>query len=194
MRLTRPRLRALLSAVAERLRHPARLLLVGESALVAAGLQEGTGRLVYAIVADEPAELEAAIREAAALEGADLERESPAEVLPLPSGFEGRARTIDGWTRLSETSSPGLEVLCFDPASVALRLVARGDEPDYRTVLSYLRHGWVTMADLECALAEVLPRFSADRIQQDPAEFRRKFKGLQQMWRALLAPASGRVP
>jgi hypothetical protein len=90
-------------------------------------------------------------------------------------------------------SSAALEVLGFDPVSVAVRLVARGDEPDYRTVLALLRHGWLTMGDLESALAEVLPRFSEERIQQDPAEFRRKFKGLQQMWRASSAPAAGRL-
>jgi len=190
--LTRPRLHHLLAAVAPRLHGPAQLLLVGDSALVAAGLQEWTDRLVYAPGAEEPPELAQAIGEVAAREGVVVERESPADVLPLPDGFEGRARTLDRAGLLDP--STGLEVLGFDPVSVAVRLVARGDEPDYRTVLAFLRHGWVTMGGLESALAEVLPRFSADRIQQDPAEFRRKFKGLQQMWRASSAPAAGRVP
>src|SRR5512143_1314214 len=109
VRLTRPRLQRLLLSVAERTRHPARLLLVGEGALVAAGLQEWTGRLVYTIGADEPAELDAAIRDAAGRDGVAVERESPADVLPLPSGFEARARTLDGLA--GTASSPGLEVL-----------------------------------------------------------------------------------
>ncbi len=183
--VTRRRLQRLLTAVAERLHRPARLFLVGDGALVAAGLREWTDRLVYAVDADEGGELDGVVRAAAALEGVAVERESPADVLPLPSGVEGRARPVDAFA--GAASSPDLEVLCFDPVSVSVRLVARGDEPDYRTVLAFLRHGWVTMLDLESALAEVLPRFSADRIQQDPAEFRRKFKGLQQMWRALAA-------
>jgi hypothetical protein len=191
--VTRPRLLQLLAAVVERLPRPARLLLVGDGALVAAGLLEWTARLVYAVDAREPAELDPAIRDVAALEGIAVERESPADVLPLPSGFEGRARTLDG-TGLAATASTGLEVLGFDPVSVAVRLVARGDEPDYRTVLAFLRHGWVSMGDLERALAEVLPLFSVERIHQDPAEFRRKFKGLQQMWRALPAAAPGLIP
>src|SRR5512143_3831278 len=86
VRVTRPRLRQLLAAVAERLHRPARLFLVGESALVAAGLREWTDRLVYA---GDAGELDAAIRDVAALEGLDVERESPADVLPLPSGVEG---------------------------------------------------------------------------------------------------------
>jgi len=189
VRVTRPRLRQLLAEVADRVRSPARLLLVGDSALVAAGLQEWTDRLVYATDADEPAELAPSILEIAAREGVVVQHESPADVLPLPEGFEGRARKLEG-----AAPSAALEVVGFDPVSVAVRLVARGDEPDYQTVLAFLRHGWVTMSDLERALAEVLPRFSEDRIQQDPAEFRRKFKGLQQMWRALCAPAASRVP
>ena len=192
VRLTRPRLQQLLAAVAERLHRPARLFLVGDGALVAAGLREWTGRLVYAVDDGDSLALDPAIRDASDAHGVAVERESPADVLPLPSGFEGRARTLDD--SAGAASSRGLEVLCFDPVSVAVRLVARGDEPDYRTVLAFLRHGWVTMSDLEHALAEVLPRFSEDRIQQDPAEFRRKFKGLQQMWRALPTAAPGRVP
>jgi len=189
VRLTGPRLREVLAAAAERLRGPARLSLVGETALVAAGVQEWTDRLVYAVDAHAPAGLERAIRDAAALRGVEVDRESPADVLPVPAGSDERARALDGWTDL-----PPLEVLAFDPVSVALRLVARGNEPDYQTVLAFLRHGWLTMGNLEHALAEALPRFSADRIQQDPAEFRRKFKGMQQMWRASSAPAAGRVP
>ncbi len=189
--VTRRRLQRLLAAVAERLHRPARLFLVGDGALVAAGLREWTDRLVYAVEADEGGELDGAIRAVAALEGLAVERESPADVLPLPSGFEERARTLDGFAGAG--SGPRLEVLCFDPVSVAVRLVARGDEPDYRTVLAFLRHGWLTMGDLESALAEVLPRFSIDQIGQDPAEFRRKFKGLRQMWRALPTAPADRV-
>lgn len=88
--LTRPRLRQFLSALEGRLERPARLFLVGESALV------------------------------------EIEREPPADVLPLPSGFEGRARAADDWrVPPSAPSGPRLEVLHFDPVSVAFRLVAR---------------------------------------------------------------------
>jgi hypothetical protein len=33
-------------------------------------------------------------------------------------------------------------------------------------------------------LEDVLPRFTRETIAQDPAEFRRKYRGLCQMWRA----------
>lgn len=186
VRLTRESLRGLLGAAAGRLPRPARLLLVGESALVAAGVRDWTDRLVFAVDADAPAGLDGAVRDAAAVHRVEAERESPADVVPVPPGFAERARALEGWADLAP-----LEVLAFDPLSVAIRLVARGNEPDYHTVLAFLRHGWLTMDDLESALAGVLPLFSTERIQQDPAEFRRKFKGLRQMWRAL---AAARVP
>jgi hypothetical protein len=64
---------------------------------------------------------------------------------------------------------------------VVLRLVARGDEPDYVISLEYLRRGWAELARLETLLADVLPRFTNATLAQDPAEFRRKFKGLRQL-------------
>jgi hypothetical protein len=73
---------------------------------------------------------------------------------------------------------------------VVLRLIARGDEPDYQVSLDYVRHGWVEFGRLEALLAEVLPRFTSETIQQDPAEFRRKFRGLRQMWRGTAAARS----
>ncbi len=41
--------------------------------------------------------------------------------------------------------------------------------------------GW---REWNALLASLLPRFTSETLQQDPAEFRRKFKGLLQMWRA----------
>ena len=41
------------------------------------------------------------------------------------------------------------------------------------------------MEELNASLSALLPRFSAETIQQDPAEFRRKYEGLLQMWRAI---------
>jgi hypothetical protein len=75
-----------------------------------------------------------------------------------------------------------LEVRHFDPYSVVLRLIARGDEPDYVAALEYVLHGWVEPARLEGLLAEVVPRMTSETLAQDPAEFRRKFKGLRQLY------------
>ena len=117
--------------------------------------------------------LEAVVREAARGLGFPLVWETPAEVIPLPSGWEARARPV---SRFAD-----LPVRHFDPYSVVLRLVARGDEPDYQAALEYLQHGWVELVRLETLLGELLPRFTSATLAQDPAEFRRKFRGLRQL-------------
>ena len=115
--------------------------------------------------------------------GVELLVESPAELIPLPAGYEQRARPIE----IPEVSREyGLEFFHFDPYSVAFRFIARGDEQDYQMALNYLEHGWVTFEEMDAMLVDLLPRFSFETIQQDPAEFRRKYKGLLQMWRAAL--------
>jgi hypothetical protein len=107
--------------------------------------------------------------------------ESPEEVIPLPDGYTSRHRKI----QVEDLSSNGnLKFYHFDPYSVAFRYIARGDEQDYHLVLNFLKHGWITEEEMNRQLDELLPRFSFQTIQQDPAEFRRRYKGLLQMWHA----------
>ena len=78
------------------------------------------------------AELGEAVREAGRALGVDLVWESPADVIPLPVGWEERSRPAmigQGGT------GNALELRHFDPYSVVLRLIARGDEPDYVAAL-----------------------------------------------------------
>jgi hypothetical protein len=65
--------------------------------------------------------------------------------------------------------------------------------PDYHLVLTFLDHGWLTLEEMESRLTALLPRFSMQTIQQDPAEFRRKYKGLLQMARAVRPGAIHRL-
>ena len=124
-------------------------------------------------LAGDPGAIEVVVREAAATLGVAVVWESPADVIPLPAVWAERAPRVP-----PEVGGAGgrLEVLHFDPYSVVLRLVARGDEPDYVAALEYLRRGWVGLPRLEALLAEVLPRFTNETLAQDPAEFRRKFR------------------
>lgn len=176
-RLTAARLRAFLREVDEALDRPARLYLVGEASLILAGEREWSDRpLVYTAALGDGEAIEAAMTRAAP----DLprQRESPADVVPLPRGSESRAQPAANW------DGTKLSVHHFDPYSVALRMIARGDEPDYHVVLGYLRLGWMTLEEMDATLHELLTRFSSETLAQDPAEFRRKWKGLRQMWKA----------
>ena len=106
--------------------------------------------------------------------------ESPGDLIPLPDGHESRARQASGGDFLEH-----LSLYHFDPYSVAFRFIARGDEPDYHILLTLLERGWVTEEEMDAKLSALLPRFTKQTIQQDPAEFRRKYKGMLQMWRAV---------
>ena len=128
---------------------------------------------VAQLAADDPAPRSVLIGVAARL-GLPLLLESPGDVIPLPAGSAARHRPA--------TAAAGASH--FDPYSVAFRCRARGDEPDYRTVLRYLRHGWMMLEEMDRLLEDVLPRFTRETIAQDPAEFRRQYRGLCQMWRA----------
>ena len=105
----------------------------------------------------------------------------PGDLLPLPVGYEERTRALSNtsWTR-----SLRLDVSHFDPYAACYRCIARGDEPDYQVVLTYLESGWVTEDGLAMYLDLLLPKFNYKTIQQDPAEFRRKYAGVIQMWRS----------
>ena len=179
--LTRPAIHAFLAAVEDRLYSPARLYLIGESSLVVEGWREWTDQLVYTAEAADRTQLREAIEAVATQQGIRLVCESPADIIPLPQGHELRAR---GWQIADRASPVRLELFHFDPYSTAIRLIARGDEPDYRVALEFLRQGWIQLGELDRQLSELLPQLSAENIQQDPAEFRRKYKGLRQMWLA----------
>lgn len=115
------------------------------------------------------------VREAARSLGFPVVWETPAEIIPLPPKWEVRSRPAPS------LGLPRVDVRHFDPYSVVLRLVARGDEPDYLAALEYLAHGWVEVTVLESLLSDLLPRFTSATLAQDPAEFRRKFRGLRQL-------------
>lgn len=106
--------------------------------------------------------------------------EHPGEIIPLPGGYQDRARRVDGshWSRDLQVN-----LYHFDPYSVSFRAIARGSEPDYHLVLQFLEHRWCQIDEMEARLIELLPAFSFETIQQDPAEFRRRYSGLMQMWR-----------
>jgi hypothetical protein len=168
----------LIAAVRRCLSAPARLYLVSRTSHLAEGWCDRVPAFELAGDAGG-AELGEAVREAARGLEVDLVWESPADVIPLPLGWEERSRPAmigQGGT------ANALELRHFDPYSVVLRLIARGDEPDYVAALQYVMHGWVEPARLEGLLGEVLPRMTSQTLAQDPAEFRRKFKGLRQLY------------
>lgn len=165
---------------------PARLYLIGETTQVWEGWRQWTEQIEFTAeidLQDRPA-FDEAVRSFQSRLGIEIFEEFPGDLIPLPDGYENRARQLEN-PGTACLDLKNLRVFHFDPYSVAFRFIARGDEPDYHIVLYYLQHGWVTVNEMDALLTELLPRFSFRTIQQDPAEFRRKYKGLLQMWQAL---------
>jgi hypothetical protein len=181
-------LSALIDAVRRSVSAPARLYLVSRTSHLAEGWCDRVPALELAADGGRT-ELGEAVREAGRALGVDVVWESPADVIPLPAGWEERSLTttigqgdLEPGVPAARTLRGGVEVRHFDPYSVVLRLIARGDEPDYVAALEYVLHGWVEPARLEGLLSEVVPRMTNQTLAQDPAEFRRKFKGLRQLY------------
>jgi hypothetical protein len=171
-------LRALFEAARRSVAAPARLYLVSRTSHLAEGWCDRVPALEVAGDAGG-AQLGEAVREAGRALGVDVTWESPADVIPLPAGWHERSRPA---VIAQDGTGGALEVRHFDPYSVVLRLIARGDEPDYVAALQYVVHEWVEPARLEGLLGEVVPRMTNETLAQDPAEFRRKFKGLRQLY------------
>ena len=146
--------------------------LIGESSQVFESWRSWTAQIELAAPAARP-DFSAAMAETAADMDVRLINEFPGDLIPLPEGYEHRSRPAATIGRLA--------VHHFDPYATAYRFIARGDEPDYHLVLAYVRYGWIDLDEMNERLEALLPRFSMETIQQDPAEFRRKYKGLMQM-------------
>lgn len=179
--VTRPLLLDLLARLDAAFARPGRLLLVGETTLAYEGWRGWIDEITFtaSVAPDDRPAFDEALREATDALSVAVWEEDPADIIPLPDGFGDRHRSI------AEGPTQHLSLAHFDPYSVAFRYIARGDEPDYHLVLTLLDEGWITLDEMEAKLKALLPRFSMQTIQQDPAEFRRKYKGLLQMAHAV---------
>ncbi len=171
------RLRDFLRGLDSRFGHPGSVHLIGETSQVLEGWRRYTTEveLTSAVRKSDRTAFNAALREAAQAVGIRVNDEHPADVVPLPADHEARSVPV------SEDLGLTLDVRHFDPYSVAIRFIARGSEPDYHLALGYIHHGWIDVETMDSLLDDLLPEFSFSTIQQDPAEFRRRYGGLMQM-------------
>lgn len=181
MLVDRNRLQDFLTRLDSAFGHPGRVYLVGETTQVAEGWRRWSESIEVhtRIATPERERFDRLLGRLGRELGLEVIDEFPGNVIPLPDGYADRARPVSLEWRGT------LELLHFDPYSVALRFIARGDEPDYHLVLEFLRRQWVTQDEMASLLEGLLPRFNERTIQQDPAEFRRKYHGLLQMWEAV---------
>lgn len=171
---------AFLSDLVETFPREGILYVVGESSLVLEGKRPYCSEIIVALEIDGAGreDFRRAVDAAASRAGIAVTIEHPGDVIPLPGASSTRSRRVSGFA----DEDGRLHVRHFDPYTTAIRFIARGDEPDYDLVVAFLEMGWLEMDDLQNEIRVLLPRFSFETIQQDPAEFRRKFKGLTQIW------------
>lgn len=168
------------------------LYLIGETSQLAEGWREWTTQIeFYADIPERRSHLSDVIESISADRGVEIIEEFPGDLIPLPGGYMDRTRAL---TEGAPIEDMRLGVRHFDPYSVVFRFVARGDEPDYHIGLMYLAQGWITFEEMTERLERLLPSFSLETIAQDPAEFRRKYRGLTQMWRKEMRPGTVHRP
>ncbi len=163
------------------------LYLIGETSHVAEGWREWTTQIEFFgdVVPIRKAYLHEVVDNVCSQTGLRIIDEFPGDLIPLPDGYMDRARDLADTSVADQLT---LKVRHFDPYSIVYRYIARGDEPDYHIALMYLDKGWITFEEMNERLDGLLPKFSLETIAQDPAEFRRKYRGLTQMWRKKLRP------
>jgi len=159
-----------------------RILLLGETSQLVEGWRRFIDEIEFVSVvnAGDRPDFNRIVVETALGMDVRVTDEHPGEVIPLPSGHEERERPLasNAWA-----AGMSLSFAHFDPYAVSFRYLARGGETDYQLVIRYLENGWIDWDEMTDRLDRLLPEFSFDTIQQDPAEFRRRYGGLFQMWK-----------
>ena len=122
----------------------------------------------------------AAVRDLKERLSLNIEEASPADFIPLPSGYRERSPFIGRYGQL--------DVFHFDLYSTALSKIERGTESDFDDVLSLLRSGRIELAVLTGYFEEIMVRYAVESLRQDPVEYRRKFKILTDKWLTSSSP------
>lgn len=152
----------------DRIPQPARLYLLGGSALCLLGSPRETLDLDYSLETGSQ-EIEQTINALAGELKMDLEAVPLAEFIPLPPDFESRHRFIGRHGRL--------DVYIFDLYSIALSKIARGFESDLEDVQFLLAQGLIDWLELEAHFKIIYPL--AHRTDIDPKEFQAYFNELK---------------
>ncbi len=152
----------------EQISGPAKLYLVGGSALCLLGSSRETLDIDYFIEDASPA-IEKALKDLSVELKLDLESVPIGEFIPLPPDTESRRRFVGRFGQV--------EVYIFDLYSIALSKIARGFESDLEDVEFLLREDLILWEPLETFFQTMLPRVHNADI--NPQEFRIYFETLK---------------
>ena len=166
-----------------------RIFLVGETSQLIEGWQRWNTQIDFFSEVDSSAResFDSVVDAVSSRTGIEAIDEFPGDVVPLPAAYDSRSRPLSD---SSWCQGLGMTFEHFDPYSVCYRYLMRGTETDYDLILRFLEKSWVTESELDVRLEKLLPELTFETIQQDPAELRRRYAGLKQMWRARQAVLS----
>ena len=175
-RVDRQRIELFLQRLGQYFPKPGRVYLVDGTTLVYEGLRAQTldVDITFDVADEDHSRFVAVVRDLKERLLINIEEASPADFIPLPSGFRERSEYIGRYGQL--------EVFHFDLYSTALSKIERGTEDDFIDVLALLESGRLEMGQLAAHFTEVLARFATDSLRQDPEEFESKFAVVTHLW------------
>lgn len=175
-RVDKNRIELFLQRLGQQFPRPGRVFLVGGTTLVYEGLRQQTVDIdiTFDIANEDHSRFIAVVRDLKERLSLNIEEASPADFIPLPTGYRERNEFVGRYGQL--------DVFHFDLYSSALSKIERGAEEDFADVLSLLQSGKLEMGYLQTCFEEVLPRFAKDSLRQDPDEFARKFGVITELW------------
>ncbi|MEZ4708549.1 MAG: DUF6036 family nucleotidyltransferase [Caldilineaceae bacterium] len=153
-----------------------RVYLVGGTTMVYEGLRQQTLDidLAFEVANEDHSAFIAVIRDLKERLSLNIEEASPADFIPLPTGYRERCEYIGRFGNL--------DVFHFDLYSTALSKIERGTENDFADVIALLQDERIDLAQLTKYFDEILPRFATDSLKQNPADFESNFAILAAMW------------
>ncbi|MCK6481035.1 MAG: hypothetical protein HUU06_10720 [Planctomycetaceae bacterium] len=166
------RLRGLLEEIGRTFRKPARLFLTGGETMVWRGLRASTMDVHFAFEV-EPAHHDAWLQCLRGLKerlSVSLEEAGPGDFIPLPPGWEGRARHAGKFG--------SVDVYLFDPWSIALARIERGHARDFADVRALIAADVLDPAELRRHFEAILPAYGTMSVKADPRRFRSRLESV----------------
>jgi hypothetical protein len=162
--------RDFLVRLGQRYDEPANLYLVGGAALCLLGSLRPTLDLDYVGSDIRKDALQQAIDALATEMQLDVEAVPLEQMIPLPAGAEQRSQLIGQFGSITAS--------IFDPYSIAFSKLARGFDTDIDDVVFLLRHGLLTLAQLESVVNHGMR--DGQKFDIMPSELRNNWRALQQ--------------
>jgi len=172
------RLEAFMKEVGKRFRgNRARVHLVGGCVLVHDGLKAATVDIDLDIRETPPqdqGELLGILRDLKKELDLNIEEAAPPDFIPVPAGASDRAGFIGTYGRV--------DFYRYDPYSVALAKIERGQERDFEDVATMIGAGSIEWHVLETCYHEVLPLVPEKGLKGDAEKFARHFEEARSRW------------